>query len=148
VTVQQSEDGKLNAGLHVLDLSCWEGACSLSSLTLNQCYESGSGKSAFYPKVQYSTTRDGTLKVWNEGSTLVVQETGSDIGGDYTKNLRFEYERPREGGIVGRLVGFSGGYLKNSVILGKTLTVQYVPLPKANQVVNLACGALLPGLDK
>lgn len=82
VTVQQREDGKLDAGLHVIELFCWDSACSLSSVSLNQCGESGSGKRAFYPKVQYSTTRDGTLKVWNEGSTLVVQETGSDIGGE------------------------------------------------------------------
>lgn len=148
VTVQQKEDGKLNPGLHVLELFCWDGTCSLSSLSLNQCGESGSGRRAFYPKVQYSTTRDGTLRVWKEGNTLVVQETGSDIGGDYTNNLRFDYEQPREGEIAGRLVGFSGGYVKNSVILRKTLTVQYVPLPNANQVVNLACGALLPGVDK
>ena len=148
MTVQQKEDGKLNAGLHVLELFCWDRACSLSSVSLNQCRESGSGKRAFYPKVQYSSTRDGSLKVWNEGNTLVVQETGSDIGGEYTNNFRFDYEQPRESGIASRLVGFSGGYVKNSVILRKTLTVQYVPLPNMNQVVNLDCGVLLPGLDK
>ena len=78
----------------------------------------------------------------------MVQETGSDIGGEYTNNVRFDYAPPRESGIASRLVGFSGGYVKNSVILRKTLTVQYVPLPNANQVVNLACGVLLPGVDK
>jgi hypothetical protein len=91
---------------------------------------------------------DGTLKVWNEGTTLVVQETSSDIGGDYTSNLRFEYEPPQEGRIASRLVGFSGGFVKNSVLLKETLTVQYVPLPRPSQVVNLACGVLLPGVNK
>ena len=105
VTVQQKEDGKLYPGFHILELHCWDGACSLSSVSLNQCGESGSGKMAFYPKVQHSTTPEGTLKVWNEGTTLVVQETGSDIGGDYTNYFRFEYEPPRQGPETGRSRG-------------------------------------------
>jgi hypothetical protein len=43
VTVQQKEDGKINKGFHVLELSCWDGQCSLSSVSLNQCMESGQG---------------------------------------------------------------------------------------------------------
>jgi hypothetical protein len=31
VTVQQKEEGKITKGFHVLELSCWEGNCSLSS---------------------------------------------------------------------------------------------------------------------
>lgn len=148
VTVQQKEDGKINKGFHVLELSCWDGNCSLSSVTLNQCHESGSGKQAFYPKVQYSSTWIGNLKVRNEGTSLVVQETGSDIGGDYVKNLRFDYEPAGKDKIVTRLIGFSGGFVKNSAILKKVLTTDYVSLPKAYQVMKLDCGVLLPGIDK
>ncbi len=79
VTVQQKENGKINKGYHVLELSCWEGNCSLSSVSLNQCFESGSGKQAFYPKMQYSSTSIGNLKVKNEGNSLIVQETGSEV---------------------------------------------------------------------
>lgn len=147
VTVQQKEDGKTDKGLHVLELSCWDGQCSLTSVSLNQCGESGSGRLAFYPKVQISSTRAGNLKVRNVGNTLVVEETGSDIGGDYTNNLRFEYEPPGKDGITSHLIGFSGGFVKNSVILKKVLTIQYIPLPKQNQIVNLDCGVLLPGID-
>ena len=147
VTVQQSEDGKIAPGLHVLELSCWNGACSLSTVSLNQCFPSGSGQPAFYPKVQYSTTWGKSLRVHGEGNTLVVQETGADIGGDYVNNLRFSYASPRGGSIASKLINFSGGFVKNSVILKRTLTVQYVPLPNAHQVVTLDCGALLPGLD-
>ena len=148
VTVQQKEEGRVAPGLHVLELSCWNGTCSLSTVSLNQCGPSGSGKPAFYPKVQYSTTLGNSLRVHNEGNTLVVQETGADIGGDYVNNLRFTYTPPRDGGIASRLIGFSGGFVKNSVILQRTLTIQYVPLPNAHQVVTLDCGVLLPGLDK
>ena len=48
VTVQQKEDGKTDKGLHLLELSCWDGQCSLTSVSLNQCGESGSGRLAFY----------------------------------------------------------------------------------------------------
>jgi hypothetical protein len=110
--------------------------------------ESGSGEKAFYPKVQYSTTWVGNLKVRNEGNSLVAQETGSDMFGDYVNNLRFDYAPTVKDEIVNRLVGFSGGYVKNSVLLKKILTTEYVPLPKANQVMKLDCDVLLPGVDK
>lgn len=148
VTVQQKEEGKIQKGFHILELSCWEGNCSLSSVSLNQCGESGSGKQAFYPRVQYSAMWMGNLKVKNEGKTLVVQETGSDMFGDYVNNLRFDYESAGRGEIVNRLVGFNGGYVKNSTILKKVLTTEYVPLKKANQVIKLDCDVLLPGVDK
>ena len=56
VTVQQKEDGKINKGFHVLELLCLDGDCSLSSVSLNHCFEAGFGKQAFYPKVQYSSS--------------------------------------------------------------------------------------------
>lgn len=148
LTVQQKEEGNINKGFHILELSCWDGNCSLSAVSLNQCMKSGSGEKAFYPRVQYSTTWMGNLKVSNEGSTLVVQETGSDIAGDYVVNLRFDYEPVGKDKIVNRLVGFSGGYVKNSVLLKKVLTTDYVPVPKARQVMKLDCGVLLLGIDK
>lgn len=148
VTVQQKEEGKINKGFHVLELSCWDGQCSLSSVSLNQCVESGSRKKAFYPKVQYSATSMGHLKVRNEGNSLIVQETGSDIFGDYVNNFRFDYAPAEKDEMVDRLIGFSGGYVKNSALLKKVLTTEYVPLSKANQVMKLDCDVLLPGIDK
>jgi hypothetical protein len=148
VTVQQKEEGKISKGFHVLELSCWDGNCSLSSVSLNQCMESGSGKKAFYPKVQYSATWMGNLKVRNEGNSLVAHETGSDMFGDYVNNLRFDYSPGGKDEIVNRLVGFSGGYVKNSALLKKVLTTEYIPLPKANQIMKLDCDVLLPGIDK
>lgn len=148
VTVQQREDGKINAGFHILELSCWEGKCSLSSVSLNQCFDFGSGKKAFYPKAQYSATWLGNLKVSNEGKTVVVQETGSDTFGEYVNNFRFEYQAVARGDVVNRLVGFSGGYIKNSGLLKKVITMEYVPLQKADQIMRLDCDVLLPGVDK
>lgn len=145
VTVQQKHEGKLSKGFHVLELSCMDGRCSLSSVSLNQCV----GGKAFYPKVQYSATWMDNLKVRNERNTLIVQESGSDTFGDYVNNLRFEYESagPKDI-IVHRLIGFSGGFVKNSAIAKEALAIEYVPLPKANQVMKLDCDVLLPGIDK
>ena len=148
VTVQQREDGKINKGFHVLELSCWDGNCSLSSVSINQCGEFGSSKQAFYPKAQYSSTALGNLKVRNEGKSLVVQETGFDTFGDYVATLRFDYEPAGKDKIVIRLIGFSGGYVKNSTLLEKVLSTEYVPLPEAHQVMKLDCDVLLPGVDK
>lgn len=148
VTVQQREDGKISKGFHIFELSCWEGKCSLSSVSLNQCFDSGSGKKAFFPKVQYSSTWLGNLKVKNEGKTLVVQEVGSDAFGEYVNNFRFDYQAVGKGDVVNRLVGFSGGYIKNSDLLKKVITIEYVPLQKANQVMKLDCDVLLPGVEK
>src|SRR5687768_13582598 len=67
VTVQQKEDGKIAQGFHVLELSCWDGACSLKTLSLNQCGPSGFGKPAFWPKVRISSTSEKSLRVHNEG---------------------------------------------------------------------------------
>jgi hypothetical protein len=148
VTVQQREDGKINAGFHIFELSCWEGKCSLSSVSLNQCFDFGSGKKAFYPKAQYSATWLGNMKVSNEGKTIVVQETGSDAFGEYVNNFRFEYQAVARGDVANRLVGFSGGYIKNSGLLRKVITMEYVPLQKADQIMKLDCDVLLPGVDK
>jgi len=148
VTVQQREEGKLERGLHLLELSCWSRQCSLASVSLNQCGESGQGKPAFFPRLQRSSTAEGNLSVQKIGDTLIVKETGSDIGGDYVNNFRFEYEPATKGALATRLIGFSGGFVKDSAILKKVLTVEYVPLPKRNQVVSLDCGALLPGVDR
>ena len=151
VTVQQRQDGKINKGLHVLELSCFNGNCSLSTVSLNQCGQSGSGKQAFYPAVQYSSTKKGNLEVRKEGNTIVAQETGSDAFGDYINSLRFDYDyekMPIDGTIITHLTGFSGGFVKNSGIINKVFTADFVPLPKANQVMELDCGVLLPGIDK
>jgi hypothetical protein len=147
VTIQQKEDGKLARGFHLLELSCWDGQCSLQVLTLNQCIQL-SDETAFYPKVQHWSTQDRNLTVHNEGNTLVVEVRGSDVGGDYVTSYRFEYDPPAKGTPATRLVGFSGAFVKNSIVLKKVITVEYVPLPKASQIVTLDCGVMLPGVDK
>ena len=49
---------------------------------------------------------------------------------------------------ITRLTGFSGSYVKNSPAVNKVFKFDYVPLPKASQVMKLDCGVLLPGIYK
>lgn len=148
VTVQQKSNGKIVDGYHILELSCLNDKCSLSTISLNECVEAGAGVQAFTPRVEYASTSLGNLKARNEGNTIVVQETGSDKIGVYEKNLRFQYEPAGNIRTVTRLTGFSGSYAKNSPVFQKVFALDYVPLTKASQVMKLDCGVLLPGISK
>lgn len=144
VAVQQRMDGKLDRSVHILELVCLDG-CFLTKVTLNSCIEFGS-ETYFTPVVERSSTREGNLKVRAVRSTLIVEETGSDLGGTYTNNFRFGYRRGSAEAY--ELTSFSGGFVKNSWIAGKILTVEFVPLPKPWQVLKLDCGLGLPGVGK
>jgi len=144
VTVQQkNNEGKVGPQFLVLRLSCWKGACALSTMSLNDCRPSAdSAKPTFFPKVEYSTTSGKSLRIHREENTLVAQEIATDLEGRARQNLRFTYAPPEFGTIVSRLIGFSGEIVRVSA------ATQYVPLPKTYQVVRLNCDALLPGLSK
>jgi len=148
VTVQQREKGKLNPELHFQVLSCWRGECSLTSVTLNSCRPSPVSRGKASPLiVERSSTREGNLAVTKEGNTLVVVETGADIGGRYVTTQRFKYEDPRDGGVVQKLVGYSGGFVKDSVMAQQVITVDFVPFRGTYREVKLDCPLGLPGVD-
>jgi len=147
VTVRQKQDGKLDRGLHLFHLLCWDGECALTALSLNQCGPAGSGKPAFFPKVQRTSTAEGSLTVRNVGSVLEVQQKMTDIGGESTTTLRFTYSMSGSPPVATRVVAFSGGYIKNSTILKRVITSEYIPLVGAFNEIALDCAALLPGVD-
>lgn len=148
ITVQQKERAKLNRELHFQELQCWRGECSLTSITLNSCRPSPASNGKATPLVvERSSIREGNLEVTNEGNTLVVVETGSDLGGRYVTTQRFTYERPGAGEIVRRLKGYSGGFVKNSTVAQQVLTVEFVPFRGAYKEVSLDCPLGLPGVD-
>lgn len=148
VTVRQEENGQIKKGYHVLDLLCWNGQCSLTSLSLNQCGPGASGKEVFYPKIERTSTQEGNLKVTRQGNVLVVQETGSDVGGDYVTTHRIGFEPPQADAIFAtRVTSYSGGYVKDSQILKQVITVNFVALRSRFQEEALDCAVLLPGVD-
>jgi hypothetical protein len=148
VTVQQKENGKLNSDVHFQELRCLSGACSLTTVTLNSCRPSPVSTGSASPLViARASTTDGTLTVSREGNTLVVVETGSDIGGSYVTTQRFTYERPADGNIIRRLTDYSGGFVKNSALAQQVLTVEFVAFRGAYKETRLDCVLALPGVD-
>lgn len=149
VTIRQKVEGKISQGLHIQEVLCWRRECSLTTVSLNQCSESPlTGKMSFATVVERSTTTEGNLRVTNEGNTLVTVETGSDIGGTYVTTQRFRYEKPRSGEMVERLIGYSGGSVKDSTIAQRVITIDYVPLKGAYEEFKLDCPVRLPGVDR
>jgi hypothetical protein len=143
VTVQQKEDNKLNAGLHVITLTCQNGVCELDSISLNQCGKSPvTGNSSFPVVAERSSTTDGNLLVTNLGDVLLVEERVSDVGGASTHTSRFGYRQNPT-----RLTSFSGGFVKHSVLLKRIITVEYVPLSGGYNERALDCVVRLPGVE-
>ena len=149
VTVQQREKGKLNPAFHVQELLCFNGECSLTSITLNSCRPSPVSNGMASPVViERSSTVGGNLKVTKDGDTLVAVETSVDIGGDSVTTQRFRYERAREGEVLTKLTGYSGGFVKNSIIAQQVITVEFVPLKGAyKEIKTLDCPLGFPGVD-
>ena len=105
-------------------------------------------KQVFYPKIERRSTVERNLRVTRQGNVLVVQEGGFDAGGEIGTTHRFGFEPARgDATFATRITSYSGGFVKNSQILQKVITVNYVPLKNPFQEVVLQCAALLPGLD-
>jgi hypothetical protein len=147
VTVQQKVDGRTEKGLHLLNLQCWDGKCSLTSLTLNQCGTAGSGKLAFYPKINRTSTEEGNLSVKDLGGVLEVKQSTLDIGGESTATFRIGYAIRAGVGAATEVTSFSGGYVKHSVLLKRVVTVEYAPLIGSFHEIPLDCAVLLPGVE-
>jgi hypothetical protein len=144
VAVRQNEDGKVADGIHIITLQCARRECALTAVSLNRCDTSPLGTPASPVVVEFSSTRDGTLRVTNLGDTLKVEEVASDIGGDATSTFLFGYELVRG---TARLTSFSGGFVKHSLLLGRVISVEYQPFRRWAQSVTLDCPVLLPGVD-
>lgn len=144
ITVQQKIMGNIvKAGYHLIELSCLNNNCSLSTVSLNECVDL-EDKNFFYPKVQFSSTWMGNLTVRNDGDRLIVQEIGADFLEAYTKTLQFDYASVGKDNTVRKLIGFSGAVVKNP--RGGVYTIEYIPLKDAT-ISRLDCDVLLPGLE-
>ena len=115
VTVRQEQDGEIDKALHLFHLLCSDGACALTALTLNQCVPAGSGKPAFFPKVQRTSTAEGSLMVKNVGNVLEAQQKLTDIGGESTTTLRFTYSLGGSPPVAYRVIAFNGGYINQEL---------------------------------
>jgi hypothetical protein len=143
---EQVEGQAQRKPIYFLDVVCRSGECSYTYVSLNDCGGAGSGSSTFYPKVQSASTRDGDLKVSNNGAVLTLQQTGEDSVGSWTNTFDIGYEPTRDGSPATSIVSFKGNFVKTSELVKRPTRIDYVPLPRAFQQIDLDCPVLAPGV--
>lgn len=139
VAYQQREEGKLSEAVHQIELWCWNNECSLTTLSLNQVVETHLGN-GFFPKVERSSTSDGSLIVKRLGKGFIELEEKNEAV--FTYRFSFTVRENAEtskllgakhGYYFDKLTDFSGGAVKSSTILNKIISWDLVPL-KGNLV--------------
>jgi len=153
VAYRQLEEGKLSEGVHRIGLWCLDGRCSVTTLTLNQCWPFAEGRS-FYPKVVRTSTEEGNLWLKETANGELSAEekySGATFKYRFTYKIREDSElskmtRTKQTRWFGDLTGFSGAVLKDSSILDKIISWQLIPLKGRFPKVEAACRMLLDGV--
>jgi hypothetical protein len=157
VAYRQQVEGKLSQGVHQVELSCWNGVCSLTTLTLNQCWDWKDGKGgSFYPKVQRASTAEGDLVVMPQSETsLIAEQKFSDTVFRYRFSYTVRTDQELQASINLRsaqffeaLTGFSGAVVKTSSILDKIISWELVPLQGRFPRLKLDCDVTLDGVPE
>ena len=149
VAYQQLSEGKLSESIHEISLLCVSGQCSMTTLTVNQCWDAPEGKS-FSPKIERTSTDEGNLIVIAiEQGVIEVEERYSAS----TFKYRFKYTTRADPSFSARvgirgnlwikdLTEFSGAAVKQSDILKKVISWECVPL-KGTFVAVKPCGKMM-----
>ena len=155
IAYRQKHEGKLSEFLYQVVLACYNDRCSLTTLTLNQCFDLPGGR-GFFPKVERSSTDEGTLKVYvAKDDVIIAQETYPSI----TLKYRFEYTVNKDKSLqaIGKLKsdaffkeikGFSGAVAKDSDIVGKAISWEMIPLKGRNPRVKFDCEGIVFGIPE
>lgn len=149
VAYRQLTDGKLSESVHNIILTCFDGQCEMTTLTLNQCYDFSDGK-AFYPVIDRATTRDGYLKI-NILKAGVMEVEEKDVFGASTFKLRFTYTARVDSKNklwFNKVTGFSGAVVKQSDILNKVISWELVPLKGFSVNIKPNCDINLKGIPQ
>lgn len=151
VAYHQLLDGKLSESVHHVELTCWDGRCSLTTLTLNQCMVG-----AFYPKIERTSTEEGDLIIAEIGNGVLVVEERHTVA---TFKYRFEYRvrtdqdlsrelRLREGRYFQDLISFRGAAVKQSPLLNQAVTWELLPLKGRSPAIEAKCKIALDGVPE
>jgi hypothetical protein len=144
VAYRQLTEGELSEGVHHISLSCSDGQCSITTLSLNQCVGE-----VFYPQVGRTSTEEGTLWLKETANGELSAEekySGATFKYRFTYKVRQGPElsnmtRTKQTRWFGDLTGFSGAVVKDSSILGKL-----IPLKGRFPRVKAACPMMLDGV--
>lgn len=147
VATRCNENSAWGKEINVLTFSCFEGDCELITLVLNKCISLTDGKKIQTPFAFTNSTKGGSLHVQHVGNAFHVEIVSGPSG--INRKYIFEFiPNSSDTGLVTKLKGFSGAYVKNSDILGKTITTELVPLHGAWQATELDCPMELPGIPE
>jgi len=150
IAYKQKEEGKLSAEVFRVELFCFDGQCSMETLTLNRCIEFPNlffKKKGFFPIIQRTSTKDGNLSViLIEKGKLKVEEKIEDFSG--STNFRYSFTYVGNFWEGNEITDFSGTANKYSAILGKEIAWELVPLKGVNVFIKPACDMILPGIPE
>jgi hypothetical protein len=145
---EKAEGQALRQPIYILEVSCRDGECSYTYVSLNDCGVEGTRRRAFFPKVQGASTTNGDVKVTNEGDVLTLVHAGTDSFGDWVNTFRIGYQATRDGSPATRTVSFSGDFVKTSELIRVPTRIEYIPLEGPFQEIDLECPLLAPGVDQ
>lgn len=162
---RQLLDDSLSKAVYYATLTCYDGDCTMITVTLNQCLPTPFGQEeAFIPKVERSSTSEGNLTVrMRDENTLIATEKNGDAVYSYhftfisredkdlatllkSKQSRFFAEKQA-------VQHFTGGAIKDSTVLAKIISWELVALKNPSKgvwpVIEAACKFTLPdgGID-
>ena len=144
VATRFNENSAWGNEIDVLTLNCFEGNCELITIVLNKCVSLSDRGKVQIPFAHTASTRSGGLQVYRVANSIHVEVVGGSSG--ITRKMIFEFIP--DSSIATKLKSFSGAYVKNSDILGKTITAELVPLQGEYETIEIECPIELPGISK
>ena len=128
---RQLLDDSLSKAVYYATLTCYDGDCTMTTVTLNQCLPTPfSNEEAFIPKVERSSTPEGNLSVrMRDEKTLIVTEKNGDAM--YTYHFTFTYRDDKDRAALLKskqtrffaekqaVQHFTGGAIKDSTAMAK-----------------------------
>jgi len=102
----------------------------------------------FYPKIERFSTPEGNLSVNPQSDAVLIAEVKLS---DITFQYRFEYvikSDEQSNKFFGDLTGFSGAAVKNSTLLGRVISWDFVPLQGRFPKIKLDCDVSLDGVPE
>ena len=154
IAVQQKEEGKINPSVHIMQLSCFNGECDLDWITIDACRRFWGSPFSSMIKLEKNSTRDNPFLIIKSSSKnpAIIEIEERLLSGSGGKTLRLELGASSPDlNFFNEITKFSGGLVKNSIILEKVITVEYVPLEATwggQAFISFDCPIALPALIK
>lgn len=162
---RQLVDDALSKAVYYATLTCYDGECTMLTMTLNQCLPTPFGTDeAFIPKMERSSTSEGNLSVrMRDDNTLIATEKNGEA--IYTYHFTFVSREDKDLAVMLKVKQtrffaekqavqhFTGGAVKDSFAMARVISWELVPLKNPSKgvwpMIEPACKITLPdgGID-